>query len=81
MQQDLDVQSLRKKFPALSRKQQGREIIFFDGPGGTQAPQAVLDAMSNYLAQSNSNLGGAYITSQETVNVLVEARQAAAEFF
>ncbi|QGP56270.1 putative cysteine desulfurase [Piscirickettsia salmonis] len=81
MQHALDVQSLRKKFPALSRQHNGREIIFFDGPGGTQVPQRVIAAMSSYLTHSNSNLGGAYITSQETVNVLAKAREAAADLF
>ena len=39
-----DVDALRERFPALSLEQDGRPIAFFDGPGGTQVPQTVIDA-------------------------------------
>ena len=71
----------RKLFPSLGRKVKGQAAVFFDGPGGTQTPQSVIEAMSGYLAKDNSNLGGAFATSQQTDRVAAEARQAMADFF
>jgi cysteine desulfurase family protein (TIGR01976 family) len=76
-----DPISLREQFPSLRLQVNGRPAVFFDGPGGTQPPQRVIDAMSHYLAHDNSNLGGAFLTSQRTVQVASEARQAMADFF
>ena len=72
---------LRKQFPSLELQVKDRPAVFLDGPGGTQTPQRVIDAMSQYLVQNNSNLGGAFITSQRTEWVAAEARQAMADFF
>jgi cysteine desulfurase family protein (TIGR01976 family) len=58
----------------------GRPAIYFDGPGGTQVPQRVIDAMSAYLAHSNANTHGAFRTSRETDAVLESAHQAMADF-
>ena len=66
---------IRSRFPAL---QSG--AIFFDGPGGTQVPQEVVDASTDYLKTANANLGGAFATSRRTVEVLDEARSAMADF-
>jgi cysteine desulfurase family protein (TIGR01976 family) len=71
--------AVRSQFPALQREVDGRSAIFLDGPGGTQVPQAVIDAMSGYLSRDNSNQGGRFITSQRTDAVLSEARQAFAD--
>ena len=75
----LDPYTLRKQFPSLAQQVNGRPAIFFDGPGGTQTPQRVIEAMSGYLSRDNSNLGGAFITSERTVRVAAEARQAMAD--
>lgn len=75
----LDPYSLRKQFPSLAQQVNGQPAAFFDGPGGTQTPQCVIDAMSDYLSRDNSNLGGAFATSQRTVQVAAEARQAMAD--
>jgi selenocysteine lyase/cysteine desulfurase len=48
----------RKQFPALQQKINNRAVYFFDGPGGTQVPESILTAMTHYLGQYNSNLGG-----------------------
>src|SRR4029078_7015594 len=53
---------------------------YFDGPGGSQVPQRVIDAMAAYLRDSNSNLGGAYRTSRESDEVMERGRAAAADF-
>ena len=72
---ELDPHLVRERFPALA----GNEV-FFDGPGGSQAPAEVIDAMVAYLRSSNANLGGAFRTSVESDAVVERARAAAAEF-
>ncbi len=71
-----DADSLRQQFPALQRQLNGRPVSFLDGPGGTQVPQSVIDAMSTYLSQGSSNLGGPFLTSREAVEVTKQARLA-----
>ena len=58
----------------------GRPAAFLDGPGGTQVPQRVIDAISDYLRGSNANTCGAYATSRETDQMIAEARSAMADF-
>jgi cysteine desulfurase family protein (TIGR01976 family) len=76
----LDLPRLRAQFPALARQHHGRAVIFADGPGGTQVPQAVSAAMSAYLATSNANFGGVFATSRETEALVMRTRQALAAF-
>jgi cysteine desulfurase family protein (TIGR01976 family) len=54
--------------------------VFLDGPGGTQVPQRVIDAISDYLSRNNANTGGAYQTSRNTDSMIAEARSAMADF-
>ena len=74
-----DVQSLRAQFPALSREQAGRPVVFFDGPGGTQVPQGVIDAVTGYYRGMNANADGAFPTSQRSDAMLAEAHAAVAD--
>jgi cysteine desulfurase family protein (TIGR01976 family) len=74
------VEYCRRQFPALSRRVDGHTAAFFDGPGGTQVPQRVIDAVSHYLAHTNANHGGLFPTSQESDRILAEAHQALADF-
>ena len=76
----LDVAALRGRFPALSRNVNGRPAAFLDGPGGSQTPDVVIDAMTAYLRGSNANLGGAFVTSVESDALYDRARQAGADF-
>jgi cysteine desulfurase family protein (TIGR01976 family) len=76
----LNLPRLRAQFPALARQHDGRAVIFADGPGGTQVPQAVSAAMSAYLATSNANFGGVFATSRETDAMVMRTRQALAAF-
>ena len=64
----------------LGQTVQGQPAVFLDGPGGTQVPQRVIDAIADYLANSNANTGGAYATSRRTDVVIAEARAAMADF-
>jgi cysteine desulfurase family protein (TIGR01976 family) len=74
------VASIRSRFPALQRRHNGAPVAYFDGPGGTQVPQAVVDAMADYLLNHNANTHWAYPTSVETDEALAAARGALADF-
>jgi len=76
----LDLAWVRSQFPALSREVNGQQAAFLDGPGGTQVPQRVIDAISKYLNTSNANTCGAYATSRETDQTIAAARSAMADF-
>lgn len=77
----LDLASIRAQFPSLAQTVNGHPAVFFDGPGGTQVPQGVIDAMSDYLRRDNANSGGNYATSRRTDAVIADARAAMADFF
>src|SRR6204780_3334817 len=76
----LDLTSIRSQFPALAQTVNGHPAAFLDGPGGTQVPQRVIDAISNYLRRDNANTDGAYATSRRTNAMLASARAAMADF-
>src|SRR3954466_7975104 len=75
-----DVDALRAEFPALARQQDGRPVVFLDGPGGTQVPQRVIDAVVGYYRDSNANAGGAFTTSRLSDAIVDEAHAAVADF-
>lgn len=75
----LNPAMLRPLFPALQREIDGVPATYFDGPGGTQAPETVIEAMSGYLRRGSSNLGGPFATSEETDAVADAARHAMAD--
>ena len=74
-----DVDWVRAQFPALAQTVNGQPAIFFDGPGGTQVPQRVIDAIAAYLARSNANTHGAFATSQRTDETIAAAHVAMAD--
>ncbi|MDJ0690349.1 MAG: cysteine desulfurase-like protein [Xenococcaceae cyanobacterium MO_188.B32] len=76
----LDQEKIRAQFPALQQEMQNRPVIFFDGPGGTQVPKSVMEAMSSYLQESNANAHGAFATSNKTDRLVNSARLAMADF-
>ena len=67
------IESVRARFTALQRP-----LAFFDGPGGTQVPDSVIDAIAGYLRDANANLGGAFETSRRSDALIADARSAAA---
>ncbi|MGH3859564.1 cysteine desulfurase-like protein, partial [Actinokineospora sp.] len=71
---------VRAAFPALDRRHRGVPVAYFDGPGGTQVPQAVVDAVADYLLHHNANTDWHYPTSHETDAMIAEARTALADF-
>ncbi|MDX6579393.1 MAG: hypothetical protein QOJ47_942, partial [Gaiellales bacterium] len=71
----LTVETVRARFSALQRP-----LAFFDGPGGTQVPDSVIDAIARYLRESNANTDGPFPTSRATDGLLNHARGTAASF-
>ena len=74
------IEEIRSRFPSLDRKIEGRQAVFFDGPGGSQVPTSVTNAMSEYLLRSNANTGMSFATSLETDEIISEALIACADF-
>jgi|SRR5579871_511940 len=73
--------AIRSQFPALARRHNGKPVAYFDGPGGTQVPRPVVDAIADYLLHHNANTHWKYPTSVETDAAIVRAREAFADFF
>ena len=71
---------IRKCFPALERIHNDYPVAYFDGPGGTQVPRAVVEAMNDYLYHHNANTHWAYPTSEETDAIIDSARSVLADF-
>ena len=69
------TEAIRAEFPALASG-----AAYFDGPGGSQVPACVVDAMSAYLTEANANLGGAFATSRASDAVMERGRAAGADF-
>lgn len=76
----IDVPAIRHQFPALAITEGGRPVAFFDGPGGTQVPQRVIDAMTRYLRTMNANHGGRFLTSERSDAMLAHAHELVADF-
>jgi cysteine desulfurase family protein (TIGR01976 family) len=74
------TEEIRSHFPALERVHEGFPVAYFDGPGGTQVPRSVVEAMSDYLYHHNANTHWAYPTSAETDELLERSRGALADF-
>src|SRR5438046_9897572 len=71
----LDVDAVRARFSALAGP-----TAFFDGPGGTQCPDSVIDAIAGYLRESNANLGGPFGNSRRSDALVAQARLSASSF-
>ncbi len=76
----ISTEEIRRCFPALARTYNGYPVAYFDGPGGTQVPQTVVEAMNNYLYHHNANTHWAYPTSEETDAIIDSARSVLADF-
>ena len=77
----LDPEKIRAKFPALQQEINHQPVVFFDAPGGTQVPNSVIEAMGNYLRESNANAHGAFATSNRTDKLVDSARLAMSDFW
>ncbi|MBZ5543836.1 MAG: cysteine desulfurase-like protein [Acidobacteriia bacterium] len=76
---DFDIAWVRAQFPALRQEVNGRPVVFFDAPGGTQVPQRVIDALRDYLVSSNANTHGAFATSRRSDETIADAHAAVAD--
>lgn len=76
---EFDPAPLRREFPSLALTLDGYPAVFFDNPGGTQVPSAVIEAVSDYYKTSNANVGGAFATSRRTDKIVADARAAMAD--
>ena len=76
----MPVEEIRHGFPALARIHNGYPVAYFDGPGGTQVPRTVVEAMNDYLYHHNANTHWAYPTSEETDAIIDSARRVLADF-
>ena len=77
------VPELRAAFPSLSRLDplSNLPVVYLDGPAGSQVPQVVMDAVIDYYQHHNANSAGVFATSLETVEIMNQAHQAAADWF
>ena len=80
MTSPIDLPKIRESFPALSRIHDNKPVAYFDGPGGTQVPRVVVDAMEDYLLRHNANTHWSFPSSEETDAIIGDARLALADF-
>ena len=80
MQGTFAVQAVRDQFPALGRTHNGRGVVYFDGPGGSQVARQAIEAITGYMERGGANLHGVFPTSTETEEILADTRMAAADF-
>ena len=76
----MSTEEIRCCFPALNRTHNGYPVAYFDGPGGTQVPRPVVEAMNDYLYHHNANTHWAYPTSEETDAIIDSVRSVLADF-
>ena len=76
---DYPIAEIRSRFPGLQRQINGNQAIFFDGPGGSQSPESVGDAVKHYLLHQNANVGMSFATSKETDALIEETMRACAD--
>ena len=76
---DYPIEQIRSRFPGLNRQVNGQQAIFFDGPGGSQSPESVGDAVKHYLLHQNANVGMSFATSKETDELIEETMRACAD--
>ena len=76
---DYPIAEIRSRFPGLNRMVNGNRAIFFDGPGGSQSPESVGDAVKHYLLHQNANVGMSFVTSKETDKLIEETMRACAD--
>lgn len=81
MKQTLDTTTIRSHFPSLHKVHQGHQMIYLDGPGGTQIPEPVIQAIVKYYHHSNANSHGVFANAIETDQVIHQMRESVATFF
>lgn len=77
----LNTSAIRAQFPSLRREENGTTVAWFDGPGGSQVPHSVIDAISTFLSRGGSNHGGAFTASRDSEETHEQAREAVADLY
>ena len=77
----LNVDAIRREFPPLELELAGQKAVFLDGPGGTQVPRQVIDAIRDYYLTANANEGGPFATSVRSDEIVAHAREAVSDFY
>jgi len=77
----LDIQNIRAQFPALHQEVNGKPLVYFDNGATSQKPQMVIDAITKYYSEENSNIHrGVHFLSQQATNKYEAAREATRRF-
>ena len=70
-----NIQEIRNDFPILSREVNGKPLVYLDNGATTQKPKVVIDAISKYYDNQNSNIHrGVHTLSQEATDLYEQAR-------
>ena len=76
----LDLNAIRSQFPALAREHNGKPLVYFDAPGGTQTVRHCIEHIVNYFERCNANTHGAFVTAHESDAIIDDAHEAGADF-
>lgn len=75
------MNNIRNDFPILKIKELKKPLIYFDNAATTHKPQAVIDAVSNFYAEQNANIGrGIYSLAEHATSLYEQARTAVARY-
>ena len=75
------TETIRSEFPSLFEKdEKGNQVVYLDGPGGTQVPISVIESVSDYYKTSNANTHGEFPSSKKTDNIMESMREKASVF-
>lgn len=74
------IQAVREQFPALKRTYHGKNVAYFDGPGGSQVVKSAIDAIAGYMERGGANLHGSFPSSWETEETIASSKEAVADF-
>ncbi|CAI8157278.1 MAG: putative cysteine desulfurase [Formosa sp. Hel3_A1_48] len=78
----LNVHEIRKDFPILNRKINGKSLVYFDNAATAQTPKQVIDVIVNYYSLYNANIHrGVHQLSQEATDKYEESRQTIQKHF
>ncbi len=75
------INEVRKRFPALQRTYKGKQVVYLDGPGGSQTVVEAIHAVQEYMMKGGANLHGVFPTSIETMDKIGEAKEFVAALF
>ena len=81
MEKSYQIDRIRQRFPALKRKHNGKQVVYFDGPGGTQFLDSAIEAVCDYMTRGGANRHGNFPTSLETEDMLAKVRDDVKQLF